>query len=475
MDWRRLAVFVLAGTLGITAVSCGKKETKPMQEQSHQNTDEIKPASKQAYEECPEAIDYFCKTMGVKKQELNLIFNFKSMYGNYSYDVGVTGKPELTGTYIFTDTYAYTEDPVGERWYIAKKVTAREKKERNLEEKLGDWCNDYLYEEICPEETEKDSAAVKLSIDESTVKKYKEKRFGTDAIWECWSGEIDKNDRFSVSYYGDTSGWKTGYFDGKKWKIQQHVAVGDEQYYHYDTAAGLLWNFDGKRLTVGDQTGKTVYNFTMSEWRKKNELEEDPACDRCNIMPLTKTKAVFHCNLSEKDKVMSYIVDLRTLKVEKSFDRALYGSYYGGDFYNFDINKKTLEIVDLRTGETKEKVDYSAILEGVVETGIYLNYNEEMQGFVEADDNMGDESIRYCVNPNTGEVYFSYFNGVFHYNQETKKLEKIVDSKNLKLFPEMCGTMEVGADGKIYMLGFLGGGDDEGPIDFLYMTPEEKE
>lgn len=223
--------------------------------------DEIKPASKQAYEECPEAIDYFCKTMGVKKQELNLIFNFKSMYGNYSYDVGVTGKPELTGTYIFTDTYAYTEDPVGERWYIAKKVTAREKKERNLEEKLGDWCNDYLYEEICPEETEKDSAAVKLSIDESTVKKYKEKRFGTDAIWECWSGEIDQNDHFSVSYYGDTSGWKTGYFDGKKWKIQQHVAVGDEQYYHYDTAAGLLWNFDGKRLTVGDQTRKTVYNF----------------------------------------------------------------------------------------------------------------------------------------------------------------------------------------------------------------------
>lgn len=131
--------------------------------------------------------------------------------------------------------------------------------------------------------------------------------------------------------------------------------------------------------------------------------------------------------------------------------------------------------MDLKTGETKEKVDYSAILEGVVETGIYLNYNEEMQGFVEADDNMGDESIRYCVNPNTGEVYFSYFNGVFHYNRETKVLEKIVDSKNQKLFPDMHGEIQVGSDGKIYMLGFLGGGDDEGPVDFLYMTPEEKE
>ena len=54
-------------------------------------------------------------------------------------------------------------------------------------------------------------------------------------------------------------------------------------------------------------------------------------------------------------------------------------------------------------------------------------------------------------------------------------LEKIVDSKNQKLFPDMHGEFQVGSDGKIYMLGFLGGGDDEGPIDFLYMTPKEKD
>lgn len=59
------------------------------------------PASKQAYEECQDAIDYFCSMMEVKKQQLNLIFNFRTHNGAYSYDIGVDGKQDLTGTYIF--------------------------------------------------------------------------------------------------------------------------------------------------------------------------------------------------------------------------------------------------------------------------------------------------------------------------------------------------------------------------------------
>ena len=132
-------------------------------------------------------------------------------------------------------------------------------------------------------------------------------------------------------------------------------------------------------------------------------------------------------------------------------------------------------MIDVETGETKEKLDYSAILEGIPESIHYRSYNEEMQELDYLEYWKGDEPIRYCVNENTGEVYFSYFNGVFHYNKETKKLEKFVDSKNQKLFPDMHGEFQVGSDGKIYMLGFLGGGDDEGPIDFLYMTPKEKD
>lgn len=81
--------------------------------------------------------------------------------------------------------------------------------------------------------------------------------------------------------------------------------------------------------------------------------------------------------------------------------------------------------------------------------------------------------VRYCVNRNNGEVYFSYFSGVYRYNREEKKLEQIVDGEKQKLFKDMFGSIAVGVDGKIYMLGFIGGGDDEGPIDFLYMTPKE--
>ena len=475
MDWRRLAVLALVGALSIAAVSCGKKGTEPTQEQSQQIKDEIKPVSKQAYEECPDAIDYFCSVMEVKKQQLNLIFNFKTPHGAYSYDIGVDGKQDVTGSYIFfTDIYKETEDSEEETWSIAKKVTEAEKKERNLEKELGFRCNKNLYEKLNFEEPEEDPEAVKLSIDESTVKKYDEKRLDTDAIWECWNGYIDQTDHFAVSYYGDTSGWKTGQFDGKKWKMQQHTVFGDGEYYGYGAEAGLLWGFDGKRLMAGDKNGKTLYDFTISEWLKKNHLEQD-ATDKYTIERLTQKKVIFNRNLESKKRIASYVVDLKTLKVERSFDRELCGCYYEGIFYRFDSDKNILELINLETGETKEKVDYSAISEGIPESIPYRSYNEEMQELDYIEYWKGDEPIRYCVNENTGEVYFSYFNGVFHYNRETKALEKIVDSKNQKLFPDMHGEIQVGSDGKIYMLGFLGGGDDEGPVDFLYMTPEEKE
>jgi len=184
MDWRRLSIFALAGVLCIGAVSCGKKETEQMQEQSQQQIkDEIKPASKQAYEECQDAIDYFCSMMEVKKQQLNLIFNFRTHNGAYSYDIGVDGKQDLTGTYIFfKDWDKTTENSKEETWSIARKVTEAEKKERNLEKELGYQCNKNLYEELSSEEPEADPEAVKLSIDESTVKKYDEKRLGTGDI-----------------------------------------------------------------------------------------------------------------------------------------------------------------------------------------------------------------------------------------------------------------------------------------------------
>lgn len=56
----------------------------------------------------------------------------------------------------------------------------------------------------------------------------------------------------------------------EKWEIEQHAVFGDGEYYHYDAGAGLLWYFDGKRLMAGDENGKTLYDFTMSEWYKKN-------------------------------------------------------------------------------------------------------------------------------------------------------------------------------------------------------------
>ena len=109
---------------------------------------------------------------------------------------------------------------------------------------------------------------------------------------------------------------------------------------------------------AGDENGKTLYDFTMSEWYKKNHLEKNPT-DKYNIVPLTREKAIFNCNLESKEKQASYVVDLKTMKIERSFDVAMYGSYYDGIFYNFDNDKNILEMIDVETGETKEKLDYS--------------------------------------------------------------------------------------------------------------------
>lgn len=124
---------------------------------------------------------------------------------------------------------------------------------------------------------------------------------------------------------------------------------------------------------------KTLYDFTMSEWYKKNHLEQD-ATDKYTIQLLTQEKVIFNRNQESKKKIASYVVDLKILKVERSFDRELCGCYYDGIFYHFDSNKNILELIDLETGETKEKVDYSTISEGIPESIQYRSYNEEMKG-----------------------------------------------------------------------------------------------
>ena len=50
-----------------------------------------------------------------------------------------------------------------------------------------------------------------------------------------------------------------------------------------------------------------------------------------------------------------------------------------------------------------------------------------------------------------------------------------MDAESAKYLNRMNGSMEVGEDGSIYMLGFLGGIEDEdqlGATDFLVLTPK---
>ena len=56
------------------------------------------------------------------------------------------------------------------------------------------------------------------------------------------------------------------------------------------------------------------------------------------------------------------------------------------------------------------------------------------------------------------------------YGEDLKGMEALTGLSEKEII-----TIHSGTDYKIYMLGFLGGGDDEGPIDFLYMTPKEND
>lgn len=436
---------------------------------------EIEEKSRTAYLRNPDAIDLFCKVMKVEKKDLTLIYNFNTEENLTCYDIGVKGKPDLAGTYIFTE-YIEKDDQVTRG--IAKKVTSKEKEERNLKEKLGEkQCNAKLYEFIYhsdeAEDMGKDSAEL-LPIDTSHVKEYKEERFGTGDIWECWNGYINEDDNFAVSYYGDVSGWTSGVFQNKKWTTRINSAIGDETEYHYFTDYDMLWNFDSdtQRLQVGDKNGKEICDIQLEKWCEENDMPKGIVKE---VTALSKEQAIFSClpDYRKENEYKAFIVDLKSGKSKKSYDRKLGGINVNGLLYMFYSYTNVLEVVDLETGESVETVDYSSITDSTDDSIEYVIYSDEMGAFCEVENGKGDYPVRHCVNRNNGEVYFSYFSGVYRYNREEKKLEQIVDGEKQKLFKDMFGSIAVGADGKIYMLGFIGGGDDEGPIDFLYMTPKE--
>lgn len=133
------------------------------------------------------------------------------------------------------------------------------------------------------------------------------------------------------------------------------------------------------------------------------------------------------------------------------------------------------KITDWKTGEVRECLDLSPVIEEGKAEKNYFTYSKEEGELYTLEGQLGESfvssgnySIKLSVYKDT--LYICYYSGVYRYNSEKKVLEKILDGKKQPNFQKMYGNFDVGRDEKIYMLGFLGGGDDEGANDFLYLS-----
>ncbi len=479
MGRMKYGIFLVCGLFLLTA--CGAQQ-QSLERAGKQDSESSKTESgiwaefEKAYEKDPQGIDLFCEVMKVEKDKITLFHNFTDNDGKNCFDIGVEGDPGKTGIYII-DQYIHEEDGREYR-RIARKVPDKELDKCGIHLPSGN--NDLsIYEFVYDGIWEEDMVGlnpVKPEIDGSGVKEYTETLFGTNPIWEAYSGYVNDQGTYSVSYVGDVSnGWRRGIFKDGKWKTWQMPALEDEgpDYYYFMGSDDRLWYYSyssGTMLRLYDKKGKKIGEIDTSEWVKKNGMINKNTVE---VTVVTDKKALFNFR-DEEGKDKCFLVDVTTGELKKEYESSISGTCYGDYVYCYlGTGNDVLEIVNWKTGELSACLDLSGIRQEYSLGRNFIGYSKGMQCFYELSNDeipgmgAGSEPIHFCVYGDT--LYFSYFSGVYRYRPETNKLEKILDGNKQPKFQKMYGDFDVGEDESIYLLGFLGGGDDEGATDFLYL------
>lgn len=471
--------------LFITACGARSQKVEKVNEVAKKETvkkePEIREEYREAYEKDPEGIDFFCEYMEVEKDKLTLYHNFTDENGISCFDIGVDKMPEKTGTYMM---YQYMEESdAKEYWRLMRGVSDKELDDCGIH---VPYSNDDLsiYEVIYDEIWERGLdglSPVKPEIDASGVKEYTETLLGTGPIWEAYSGYVNAEGDFCVSYVGDVSdGWRQGVFQDGKWKTWQMPALEDEgpDYYFFAGNDNRIWYYDSLSKTLlrlYGKKGKMLGEIDVSAWMRENGLVTKGIVD---VVAVTDREAIFNFT-DQEGRDRGFLVDVTTGESEKEYASSIRGACYGDYVYEyFGSGNDILKIVNWKTGECTGCLDLSEIRREYSRGGYYVGYlnvmdkglreltNDEIPGI-----GNGREPIRYCVYED--HLYFSFFSGVYRYDPEENKLEKLVDGSKLPKFREMYGNFAVGREESIYLLGFLGGGDDEGATDFLYLTKKK--
>lgn len=433
------------------------------------------------YEKYANEIDFFCEAMKVPKDQLILYDGFTDTNGNHCLDIGIQGDPEKSGTYVIGWFLDYPEEI--ERRSILKVVSDQELDDNGVHlsfsNKPFDVCK-LVYTSSWKEKLQgmEDLVPVKPEIDDSFVKKYKETLLGTGSIWECYNGFIDVKGNYCVSYVGDVSdGWVKGVFDGKNWKRFRIPELQDEgaDYNFFSGNLDGIWYYDyytEKILRGYAADGKKKVELDVSQWVKDQAL---PVKGSVEIHILNSKKAIFSY-YDDGDARHSVLVRLPEGTIERKYAAPFSGISQGDTLYEYlGPGMELCKITDWKTGEVRECLDLSPVIEEGKAEKNYFTYSKETGELSTLENQLGESyvslgnySIKLSVYKDT--LYICYYSGVYRYNREKKVLEKILEGKDLPKFQQMYADFDVGKDENIYMLGFLGGGDDEGANDFLYLT-----
>lgn len=432
-------------------------------------------------EKYADEINFFCEALKVPKDQVTLYQGFTDIRGNHCLDIGIQGDPEKSGTYIIGWFIDYHEEIEHRR--ILKMVSDQELDDNGVHlsfsNKPFDVCK-LVYDSGWEEKLRgmEDLVPVKPEIDDSFVKKYKETLLGTGSIWESYDGFIDDKGNYCVSYVGDVSdGWVKGVFDGKDWKCSRIPELQDEgaEYNFFGGSLDGIWYYDyytEKILRGYASDGKKKVEVDVSQWVKDQGL---PVKDNVGIHILNNRRAIFSYKDNEEAR-HSVLVGLPEGTIERKYAAPFSGISQGDTLYEYlGPGLELCKMTDWKTGEVRECLDLSPIIEEGKAEKNYFTYIKDAGELFTLEGQLGESyvssgnySIKLSVYEDT--LYICYHSGVYRYNSEKKVLEKILDGKRQPKFQKMYANFDVGRDEKIYMLGFLGGGDDEGANDFLYLT-----
>lgn len=431
-------------------------------------------------EKYAEEIEFFCEALKVPKDQLTLYHGFSDPNGNHCLDIGVQGDLEKSGTFIIGWFFDYREEIEHRR--ILKVVSDQELDDNGVHlsfsNKPFDVCK-LVYDSRWEEKLlgMEELVPVKPEIDDSFVKKYKETLLGTGSIWESYDGFIDDKGDYCVSYVGDVSdGWVKGVFDGKDWKCSRIPELQDEgaDYNFFGGSLDGIWYYDyytEKILRGYASDGKKKVEMDVSQWVNDQDL---PVKGNVEIHILNNRKAIFSYK-DDSDARHSVLVGLPEGTIERKYAAPFSGISQGDTLYEYlGPSMELCKMTDWKTGEVRECLDLSPIIEEGQAEKNYFTYNKETGDLFTLEGQLGESyvssgnySIKLSVYKDT--LYICYYSGVYRYNSEKKVLEKILDGKKQPKFQQMYANFDVGKDENIYMLGFLGGGDDEGANDFLYL------